>query len=118
MIKIYNSKEEKNKRKNLRNNATPQEVILWSRLRRNGLGYKFRRQESIGKYIVDFYCPEKKLIVEIDGWRHKENETYDNDRTTYLESLGLKILRFWNNEILLQFDAVMDQIYQQVCCVL
>ncbi|OGI20321.1 MAG: hypothetical protein A3J06_03560 [Candidatus Moranbacteria bacterium RIFCSPLOWO2_02_FULL_48_19] len=114
MIKIYNSKEEKNKRKNLRNNATPQEVILWSRLRRNGLGYKFRRQESIGKYIVDFYCPEKKLIVEIDGWRHKENETYDNDRTTYLESLGLKILRFWNNEVNDNLEGVILRIEEHL----
>jgi len=98
----------------LRNNATPQEVILWSRLRRNGLGYKFRRQESIGKYIVDFYCPEKKLIVEIDGWRHKENETYDNDRTTYLESLGLKILRFWNNEVNDNLEGVILRIEEHL----
>ena len=99
MKKIFNSQQEKEKRRNLRNGATPQEVILWSRLRRSGLGYKFRRQESIGKYIVDFYCPAKKLIIEIDGWQHKENEEYDNKRTTYFESLGLRVLRFWNNDV-------------------
>jgi very-short-patch-repair endonuclease len=70
-------------------------------LRRNQLGYKFRRQHSIGKYIVDFYCPEKKLIIELDGWQHKEEnqKRYDKERSEYMKKLGFNILRFWNNEV-------------------
>jgi very-short-patch-repair endonuclease len=99
MKKILNLKSKKLARKRLRNEATIQEIILWSRLRRNQLGVKFRRQHSIGNYIVDFYCPKNKLIIEIDGWQHKKKENYDKKRDKYLESLGFEILRFWNNEI-------------------
>jgi very-short-patch-repair endonuclease len=101
MLRIFNSKNLLEKRKCLRNNLTPQEIILWSRLKKEQLGCKFRRQHSIGNYIVDFYCPKKKLIVELDGCQHKrEKDTkYDAKRTKYLESLGIKVLRFWNNEI-------------------
>ena len=85
----------------MRKNATPQEIILWSRLKSKQLGCKFRRQHSIGRYIVDFYCPEHKLIIEIDGSQHKSEEAckYDKERTEYLEKLGLQVIRFWNNEI-------------------
>lgn len=99
MQKIFNSRKIKKARQTLRNAATPQEIILWSRIRRKQLGYKFRRQYSIGKYIVDFYCPEKKLVIELDGWQHKENKQYDFVRTKYFRDLGLAVLRFWNNEI-------------------
>lgn len=63
------------------------------------MSYRFRRQHSIGYYIIDFYCAEKKLVIEVDGSQHKENEEYDTERSHYLESLNLKVLRFWNNEI-------------------
>lgn len=101
MRKLSNLKREKPLRKKLRSSATTQEIILWSRLRKKQLGYKFRRQSSIGKYIVDFYCPQKKLIIELDGWQHKEEkqERYDKERTKFIESLGFKILRFWNNDV-------------------
>ena len=92
---------------------TPQEIILWSRLRRNQImGYKFRRQHSIGNYIVDFYCPEKKLIIEIDGLQHKREKDlrYDAKRTGYFNSLGIKVLRFWNNEVLTNLEGVLDTI--------
>jgi very-short-patch-repair endonuclease len=88
--------------RNLRKNSTPQEIILWSRLKnRNFKNLKFRRQYSIGKYIVDFICLEKKLIIELDGWQHKEEnqERYDQERTKFFEKLGFKVLRFWNNEV-------------------
>jgi very-short-patch-repair endonuclease len=68
-------------------------------LKNKQLGCKFRRQHSIGKYVVDFYCSEKKLVIEIDGWQHKEQERYDEERIKYLESLELKVLRFWNNDV-------------------
>lgn len=101
MQTVHNIKIKEYARKLLRKSATPQEIILWSHLRKKQLGYKFRRQHSIGKYIVDFYCTEKKLIIELDGWQHREenNGGYDIERTNFLESLGCKVLRFWNNEI-------------------
>lgn len=112
MNRFNNFPHYKRLRKNLRNNATPQEIILWSRLRRSQLGHKFRRQHSIGNYIVDFYCPEKKLIIEIDGGQHDEKNIrkYDENRTKYLESLGLKVLRFWDNEINNNVSGVISTI--------
>jgi len=88
--------------KKLRRNSTPQEIIFWSRARAKRFkGLKFKRQYPIGKYIVDFVCLDKKFIVEIDGWQHKEEnqERYDQGRTKFLEDSGFKVLRFWNNEI-------------------
>ncbi|EKE11924.1 MAG: hypothetical protein ACD_14C00071G0001 [uncultured bacterium] len=103
--------------KNLRRNQTPQEVILWSRLRGNRFhGLKFRRQHSLGRYIVDFVCLDKKLIIELDGWQHKEEkqERYDTVRTEFLESCGFKVLRFWNNEINNNLDGVVFKIEEFV----
>ncbi|NTV55541.1 MAG: endonuclease domain-containing protein [Candidatus Moranbacteria bacterium] len=88
--------------------------MLWSRLRRNALGFKFRRQHSIGPYIVDFYCPEKKLAVELDGWQHGEKCEYDAERTRYLESLGLSVLRFWNDEVNENLDDVVLNISEHL----
>lgn len=110
MRKIHNLKIQKVIRKKLRSSATPQEIILWSRLRRRQLGYKFRRQQSFGKYIVDFYCPEKNLVIELDGWQHKEQIEYDSNRSNFLEKLNLKILRFWNNDINNNLDNVVLEI--------
>jgi very-short-patch-repair endonuclease len=116
MTKIFNSKHLLRKRQRLRNNLTLQEVILWSRLRRNQMGYKFRRQHSIGNYIVDFYCPEKKIIIELDGHQHKrEKDTrYDAKRTEYFKSLGIKVLRFWNNEINENLEGVILKIEENL----
>ncbi len=99
-------------RRKLRNNPTPQEVILWSRLRRKQLGFKFRRQHSIGKYIVDFYCKELQLVIELDGWQHKEEFSgkYENTRTDFLKRKGLYILRFWNNDVNDNIDYVVQKI--------
>ena len=109
---IHNIKAKTHTRKILRKSATPQEIILWSRLRRKQLSYKFRRQHSIGKYIVDFYCSEKKLIIELDGWQHRKenNEGYDAERTNFLESLGYKVIRFWNNDINKNIEGVILKI--------
>lgn len=91
---------------------TPQEIILWSKLRREQLGCKFRRQHSIGNYIVDFYCPDRKIIIELDGWQHKREKDvkYDIKRTQYFEKLELKVLRFWNNEVNNNLDGVVLKI--------
>ncbi len=100
--------------KRLRKQSTPMEIKLWQILRsRRFEDLKFRRQCPIGNYIVDFICIEKKLIIEIDGGQHNDPEqrAYDEKRTAYLNQLGYKVVRFWNNEIALQFDAVMDQLF-------
>ncbi|NTW14737.1 MAG: endonuclease domain-containing protein [Candidatus Moranbacteria bacterium] len=114
MKRIFNSKSKEVSRKVLRKKATSQEVILWSRLRRNALEFKFRRQHSIGPYIVDFYCPEKKLVIELDGWQHGKKCEYDAERTVYLESLGLSVLRFWNDEVNGNLDDVVLNISEHL----
>src|SRR3989344_6404964 len=100
------------RRRDLRNNATPQEILLWSRLKNSKLGFKFRRQHSIGGYIVDFYCPTKRLVVEIDGFQHfhKENIEYDSVRTKYFFGLNIKVIRFGNDEVNTNLDGVMLKI--------
>ena len=86
----------------LRKKQTPQEVMIWARLRnRQFHNLKFRRQYTIDKYIVDFVCLDKKLIIELDGWQHKEKFCGDreSERAEILESQGYKIVRFWNDEV-------------------
>jgi len=84
--------------------------MLWSRLKDEQLGFKFRRQHSFGKYIADFCGRKKNLVIEIDGSQHAEQESYDGERTRFLESKGLRIARFWNNEINTNMDGVMTKI--------
>ena len=84
----------------LRKVLTPAERKLWSRIRNDQLGVTFRRQHAIGKYITDFCAPRKKLIIELDGSQHLEQEEYDEGRTKYLESLGYRVIRFWNKEVM------------------
>ncbi len=112
MNAINNRHEIISKRRGLRREATPQEIILWSRLRNNQLGYKFRRQHSIEKYILDFYCPVKKLAIEIDGSQHffEKSLEYDLTRTNNLSVFGIKVLRFTNADINLNIEGVMLKI--------
>jgi len=111
MRKIHNLKKLKPLRKSLRKNTTEEESLLWRYLNDKQLGYKFRRQHSIGRYIVDFYCPSKELIVEIDGSQHLEdNAQYDQERTKYFNKLGLKVLRFWNSEVRDNLAGVVEEI--------
>ena len=100
----------KQRRVELRKNQTPQEVLLWARLRNNQLGLKFKRQYSISPYILDFYCPDKKLAIELDGSKHFDNKEYDQERTNYLSVLGIKVLRFWNNEVNINMSGVLQEI--------
>ena len=101
--------------RNLRNNATPQERKLWH-LFLSKFPLRFHRQKAIGPYIVDFYCHKAKLVIEIDGGQHLEQEKQENDqkRTEYLESIGLSVIRFSNRDIDLNFDGVCDEIVQMV----
>src|SRR3989338_2010352 len=99
--------QELERRKTLRRDSTPQETLLWSRIRNNQLGYKFRRQHHIGPYIADFYCHEKKLVIELDGSQHMDAKEYDKKRAQYFEAFGFKILRFWNNEVNTNIEGVL-----------
>lgn len=110
---IHNRKYLEAKRKELRNNATVSEKRLWKFLQKSQVdGRKFRRQQSIGNFIVDFYCPSEQLIIEIDGDVHFNpiNENYDFERTNYLENLGYKIIRFKNEEIRDSIEIVLERI--------
>lgn len=101
MKSIHNIKALFKRRKFLRNNSTPEEILLWNHLKKSQLGVKFRRQHSIGGYIVDFYCPSRKLAIELDGPGHtsKETQEYDKIRDSYLSGLDIRVLRLKNSEI-------------------
>ncbi len=103
MTKHYNKAKEKEKRRKLRRDQTYAEKIVWINLRgRRLLGYKFRRQYSVDYYVIDFYCSELKLAVEIDGESHDlpEQKEYDAKRQKYLENYEIKFVRITNDELL------------------
>ena len=112
-MRTFNRKYLKQRRKELRNNPTQAEDFLWGYLKRSQLeGRKFRRQTSINSFIVDFYCPEEKLVVELDGDFHFDNEVkkYDEERTKKIEIEGIKVIRFENQEVLLNLENVLSEI--------
>ena len=91
----------------LRKSPTEAELAIWKHIRRRQIsGHKFRRQQPLGKYIVDFVCLETRLIIEIDGGQHSMQVMKDAERTTWLESQGFRVLRFWNNQVLGEIEAV------------
>jgi len=94
----------------LRKVPTPDEIRLWSYLRGGKLGVKFRRQYALWGYIPDFCSPKAKLIIELDGSQHLEQEEYDKERTVFLESKGYRVIRFWNNDIMKDIDTVLKVI--------
>ncbi len=97
--------------RSLRKRSTPHEVMLWRHLRAKRFEhYKFRRQQPIGRYIVDFVCHEKALIVELDGGHHSEQLDGDRTRSDWLKLQGFRILRFWNNELDSNMDDVLTMI--------
>ncbi len=113
MTKIYNKSTEKQKRKELRNQMPLAEVVLWSRIRKRGIsGFKFRRQYGVGPYVVDFYCPELKLAIELDGDSHFQEgaEEYDGNRQQTIEQLGIRFLRFTNRDVYKNLNAVLEAI--------
>ena len=115
MTEIFNRSPIKESRQDLRNRLTSAEVILWRYLRKRKLkGYKFRRQYSINTYIVDFYCPKIKLVIEIDGGYHLKPDVqeYDKERQKDIEYLGIKFLRFTNEEVYHKLDDVLAQIME------
>ena len=97
--------------KQLRENLTDVERLLWFSLRDRQLDdYKFRRQSPIGEYVVDFVCAECKLVVEIDGGQHAVQKTRDNRRSAWLEGQGYRVIRFWNNDVIENLDGVLEVI--------
>lgn len=92
-------------------------MILWSRLRQRQCGgFKFVRQFGVGYYVLDFYCPEKRLAIELDGAQHAEveNQEYDQERTKRLEALNIRVIRFWNSEINHNLEGVLELILHEL----
>ncbi|MBL1265656.1 endonuclease domain-containing protein [Methylomicrobium sp. RS1] len=105
------------KARSLRSNMTDAENMLWSRVRRKQIpGVQFYRQKPIGDYIVDFYAPQAKLVIELDGGQHfePEQQRYDGRRALYLQKQGLAVLRFTNVEVLKNIEGVMEVIFREV----
>jgi very-short-patch-repair endonuclease len=95
----------------LRRDQTDAEQKLWMKLRNRGtLGAKFRRQYPVGPYVADFCALDRGLIIELDGSQHAEMQALDQQRTHFLESLGYRVVRFWNGEVLSDMDSVLERI--------
>lgn len=112
--KIHNFSEYKELRKNLRNDPTIAERVLWKELCGKKLGgYKFRRQQSIDNYIVDFYCASKKIIIEVYGYIHGEEENIKKDkiRQDHLENFGFLVLRYRNEQLKYELESVLQDIF-------
>jgi very-short-patch-repair endonuclease len=113
MTQLNNLKYLKSTRQNLRNDPTPAEKRLWDKLRNSQLaGKKFRQQHSIGNYILDFYCPQHQLAIELDGDSHftESGIEYDAKRTFFLNKIGIQVLRFTNTEVLENLENVLERI--------
>ena len=113
MTRVYNRIGEKEKRRELRRSMPSPEVLLWSRLNRRQLvGVKFRRQHSIGPFVVDFYCPAAKVAIELDGETHFRDGAveYDAERQAYIERFGIRVLRFGNRDVFSNLDGVLSDI--------
>jgi len=107
------SKQTRDRAVSLRKTTTNPEKIFWSILRGRQLcGLKFRRQHPIEPYIVDFYCADAHLIVELDGESHNEREAFDKQRTEFLSKLGLRMIRVTNDDVLTNLDGVAEAIYR------
>ncbi len=111
-MRIHNSKSLLERRRDLRNNSTYTEELLWEEIRGSKLGFKLKRQHSIGKYIIDFFCSSKRLIVEIDGGIHelKDNQEYDLVRDKFFTDLGYTVLRIKSNEVEDNMKEVLQKI--------
>ena len=107
----------KQRRRELRCNQSDAERALWAKVRsKQFFGMKFFRQYSIGPYILDFYCPTAKLAVELDGGQHNQSDKRDYDvaRSDYLKAQGIDVVRFWNNEVLLDIQSVLSKLELRV----
>lgn len=112
---LYYNKKLKSYSRALRKNMTDAEKLIWSKIRKKQLkGYQFYRQRIIGNYIVDYYCPKAKLVIEIDGGQHytEKGKKRDKKRTEYLNSIGFKILRFSDREVFKNLQGIIEKIYE------
>ena len=116
MTKYYNKKKEQEKRRSLRTNMTYCEKIVWMHLRKRQLGYRFLRQYSVDSFVIDFYCPELKLAIELDGDVHEipEQKKYDKARQKYLEAFGIKFIRIKNEEFLGNPNKAFNRIEEKI----
>ena len=107
----------KQRRRELRRNQSDAERAFWAKVRnKQFFGMKFFRQYSIGPYILDFYCPTVKLAVGLDGGQHNrsDNREHDTTRSDYLKAQGIDVMRFWNNEVLLDIQSVLSELARKV----
>jgi very-short-patch-repair endonuclease len=117
MKHLFNDPNLKYRRRRLRKNQTEAEKTFWSHVRnRQCHGMRFLRQYSIGPYILDFYCPEIKTAIELDGGQHNDpkEKVYDAVRSEYLQTQGINILRFWDREVLLNIQGVLAKV-EEMC---
>jgi very-short-patch-repair endonuclease len=99
----------------LRHNTTDEEKLLWERLRnRKFNGLKFRRQEAVGRFVADFICFEKKILIELDGSQHLEQKERDEERDLWFREQGYKVIRFWNHEVTEDVEGVLERIKQNL----
>ena len=103
-----------NRRKQIRTQSSKPEVILWNEIRNEKMGVKFRRQYSIQSYVVDFFCPEKRVAIEIDGKQHSKSQEYDQYRDQYLNALDITVLRFPSQRIFHNLKSVLIEIAKVV----
>ena len=114
---VYNDPSTKLNRRHLRKNTTDAERKLWGILRsRQMSGLKFLRQYSAGPYILDFYCPERRLAIEVDGGQHSDvyGKQHDAHRDKYLKDLNIRVIRFWNNDVLQNVEGVGQKIREEI----
>ena len=112
---LYKAKLKQTSRQ-LREHMTDAEQYLWAKLRMKQTGCHFYRQKPVGDYIVDFFCPRAKLVIEVDGSQHLSDEMleYDRIRDEYMSSLDLRVLRFNNNDVLTNIDGVVERIMENM----
>ena len=115
-MKVFNKKSTEVKRRNLKKDMTKAEKILWEHISCDALGVRFRRQYGIGEYIVDFYCPKLKLVIEKDGVQHYSEDglEYDKIREEFMGSLGIRTIRVKNKEVIENIDGVVRTLLLKV----
>ncbi|PIT93942.1 hypothetical protein COU00_01645 [Candidatus Falkowbacteria bacterium CG10_big_fil_rev_8_21_14_0_10_43_11] len=113
---IHNLSKQKKLRQYFRNNETKAEELLWKFLKDSQLRYKFRRQHGVKQYVLDFYCPQLKLAVEADGDSHNYQSQNQHDwvRDKFLESLGITVIRYKNEDIILRMGDVLENL-KDIC---
>lgn len=117
MNRIFNQKTQKEKRRALRKRSTRGERLLWQNLRNRSIeGFKFRRQHSVGPFVLDFYCPELKLAIEVDGYSHdsEESKKYDAERQKIIEVYEVRFLRIRDEEVHENIDKALDKVKTEI----